>query len=36
MLLPLLSEVDPRVSAEGSIDPLGIYLHFRGIDIVNG
>lgn len=25
MLLPLLSEVDPRVSAEGSIDPLGIY-----------
>jgi len=25
MLMPLLSEADPRVSAEGSIDPLGIY-----------
>lgn len=25
MLMPLLSEADPRVSAEGSIDPLGTY-----------
>lgn len=25
MLMPLLSEDDPRVSAEGSIDPLGMY-----------
>jgi hypothetical protein len=25
MLTPWLSEADPRVSAEGSIDPLGIY-----------
>ena len=25
MLMPLLSEADPQVSAEGSIDPLGIY-----------
>src|SRR3972149_7556529 len=25
MLLPLLSDADPRVSAEGSIDPLGMY-----------
>lgn len=25
MLMPLLSEADPRISAEGSIDPLGIY-----------
>jgi len=25
MLMPLLSELDPRISAEGSIDPLGIY-----------
>lgn len=25
MLMPLLSEADPKVSAEGSIDPLGMY-----------
>lgn len=25
MLMPLLSEADPKESAEGSIDPLGIY-----------
>src|SRR5262249_39141819 len=25
MFTPLLSEADPRVSAEGSIDPLGTY-----------
>jgi hypothetical protein len=25
MLMPLLSEADPRISAEGSIDPLGMY-----------
>jgi len=25
MLMPMLSEADPRVSAEGSIDPLGTY-----------
>ncbi len=25
ILMPLLSEADPRVSAEGSIDPLGTY-----------
>lgn len=25
MLVPLLSEADSRESAEGSIDPLGIY-----------
>jgi len=25
MLMPRLSEADPRVSAEGSIDPLGTY-----------
>src|SRR4051794_431938 len=25
MLLPLLSEADPRISADGSIDPLGTY-----------
>lgn len=25
MLMPMLSEADPRVSAEGSIDPLGAY-----------
>ena len=25
MLMPLLSDADPKVSAEGSIDPLGIY-----------
>ncbi len=25
MLMPLLSETDPRASAEGSIDPLGMY-----------
>ena len=25
MLMPLLSEADPQLSAEGSIDPLGIY-----------
>jgi len=25
MLMPFLSDADPRVSAEGSIDPLGIY-----------
>jgi hypothetical protein len=25
MLLPLLTELDPRVSTEGSIDPLGTY-----------
>src|SRR5579872_4477507 len=25
MLMPLLSEADPKISAEGSIDPLGMY-----------
>ncbi|MDP1559974.1 MAG: hypothetical protein Q8M16_01085 [Pirellulaceae bacterium] len=25
MLMPMLSEADPKVSAEGSIDPLGMY-----------
>ena len=25
MLMPLLSEADPKESAEGSIDPLGMY-----------
>lgn len=25
ILMPLLSEADPRISAEGSIDPLGMY-----------
>jgi len=25
MLMPLLSEADPAESAEGSIDPLGMY-----------
>ena len=25
MLMPMLTEADPKVSAEGSIDPLGIY-----------
>ncbi len=25
MLMPFLSEADPRISAEGSIDPLGVY-----------
>jgi hypothetical protein len=25
MLMPLLSEADPKISAEGSIDPLGTY-----------
>ena len=25
MLMPLLTEADPRISAEGSIDPLGMY-----------
>src|SRR5579871_3680893 len=25
MLMPLLSEADPKISAEGSIDPLGVY-----------
>lgn len=25
MLMPLLTEADPKVSAEGSIDPLGVY-----------
>lgn len=26
MLMPLLSEADPRICAEGSIDPLGTYI----------
>src|SRR6516165_8532558 len=25
MLMPFLSEADPQITAEGSIDPLGIY-----------
>ena len=25
LLMPMLSEADPRDSAEGSIDPLGFY-----------
>ncbi len=25
MLMPMLTEADPKVSAEGSIDPLGVY-----------
>ncbi len=26
MLMPMLSEADPKISAEGSIDPLGMYV----------
>lgn len=25
MLMPMLTEADPRISAEGSIDPLGMF-----------
>jgi len=25
VLMPMLTEADPKVSAEGSIDPLGMY-----------